>query len=698
MLPAPCTGEFCRKSRRKCDGQQPCAECAKRGIACVYAATSRKRGPKSTRVRELELQVSMLREQLRSMRDCAANFVAPRPDGSAPPLPTHSAGPPLNAVMQLHTTMLTAAPIDPTAEEEGILRTYFEYSNRLFPCVPEPEFYRALTSSAYDTADAVALAAAAGGADATTIADFMEQNKQAMGFRSLFYTVLGVGARLQARQKLSMDYLQVGMTYLSLCFCQPSQPSAAAMTLMAITMRVVGRLDMASCYSALAQRMCEMLEVDVQQRLCTLIVYYMCCGRVITMPPPQAPDSVPPAVRFADILGFIMSQLSHDFPDVTTDDALRSLDALVAEAVGIQRREGYFAALKVGDLFPALRTLMLLRLGRTDEAIEAAKAALAYMQTDKLAPFNFPFTLIMRRIRDLLRSAGQDTGKDTDGVISIADRVFKDLPGATSLEDFQRLSGAFARSRLSTSGLPMTVPPLTAVAASALASLASANVPPGSMSAPPPPASSTMPTALPPVSGGLPAGAAHPHMMPPTSQPAQHQHLPPTTAYPGQIPGMYGHAPAGTSTHALPPAQSLPGMQFAQGQGAHPTSQAYPGHGFAPSTAPIMAPPAGSVGGTKRSRTDSLQGHETYHAASAVGGVGATPGWGHVPGTGDASSVGSNDFFDALINPALLANMAPSGAGSGGADAYAASAVRSGQGHPGAGQHPAPDSFGGGGL
>ncbi len=385
-------------------------------------------------------------------------------------------------MLQLHTTMLTAAPIDPTAEEEGILRTYFEYSNRLFPCVPEGEFYRALTSSAYDTADAVALAATTPMADSATISDFMEQNKTAMGFRALFYTVLGAGARLQARPKLAEDYFQVGQTYLSLCFCLPSQPSAAAMTLMATSMRVSGRMDMASCYSALAQRMCETLAVDEHQRLCTLLVYYMCCGRVISMPTRDVPPGVPLSVRFADITGYIFVQLSHNFPDIDSDAKLSELAALVAQADDLQVRYGFLAHIRVADIFRALRALILMHLGRPAEAIPLAKEALQLLQHDKLAPFNLPLMLTLRKIRDMLRAAGVDAGTDTDGLISIADRVFQGMPGATSLEDFQRRAADFSRSRMSTSGLPMSIAPLTAVAASALASMAHA--------APAPPAQS----------------------------------------------------------------------------------------------------------------------------------------------------------------------------------------------------------------
>ena len=524
--------------------------------------------------------------------------------------------------------MLTAAPIDPTAEEEGILRTYFEYSNRLFPCVPEGDFYRALTSSAYDTADAVALAATTSMADSATISDFMEQNKTAMGFRALFYTVLGAGARLQARPKLAEDYFQVGQTYLSLCFCLPSQPSAAAMTLMATAMRVSGRMDMASCYSALAQRMCETLNVDEHQRLCTLLVYYMCCGRVISMPTREVPAGVPLSVRFADIMGYMFGQLSHNFPDMDSDGKLAELAALVAQADDLQMRYGFLSHIRVADIFRALRSLILMHLGRPGEAIPLAREALQVLQRDKLAPFNLPLMLTLRKIRDMLRAAGVDAGADTDGLISISDRVFQGMPGATSLEDFQRRAADFSRSRMSTSGLPMAIAPLTAVAASALASMARA---------PPPPAADA--------------------------------------AVAGLAARGYGGLPVAVSGGT--DVQHMQYMQQRQQQGSAGGYGSSAGVPPPPISAAAHMPP---VGGVKRQRAPSLGGETTpggggipimAAGAGTPGGSLWTGGQG-AAGGGDSGSVGSNDFFDALINPSLMsvegaANVSlPGGGASGG--------------------------------
>ena len=41
--------DACKQARRRCGGGTSCCECARRGLACVYSASTKKRGPRFTK-------------------------------------------------------------------------------------------------------------------------------------------------------------------------------------------------------------------------------------------------------------------------------------------------------------------------------------------------------------------------------------------------------------------------------------------------------------------------------------------------------------------------------------------------------------------------------------------------------------------------------------------------------------------------
>jgi hypothetical protein len=261
-------------------------------------------------------------------------------------------------------------PIVPTAEEEALLRTFFEYANRLVPVVNEPYFYSALEEAQYYPAPdskkdggsplfPISLHTKLHDNPLTTVL----RNSEIFGFRVCYYTLLCVGAKVQGRYSLAKRYYELARAYIGPCFSQPSQHLVSALLLMTmITRSMCSDVQQAALHAALAMKMAEMVPVTPEIRMVARIFTYahspeqsaawpeLDCpsGKAVHcsyMPTwsrctcsPRA--AMPAHQRMADLLGFSIHQLMTDFIGVTSVQEQASLERLLHEALAIQTEHG----------------------------------------------------------------------------------------------------------------------------------------------------------------------------------------------------------------------------------------------------------------------------------------------------------------------------------------------------------------------
>ena len=104
----------CKRIRRKCNGETPCETCSQRGSECLYDMP-RRRGP--TNVNQIAAENAVLRLEEERLRETIARLS--RDDADMKASDTTAGQPSEVGIL--------------TPQERGILRSYFELTNRLFP-------------------------------------------------------------------------------------------------------------------------------------------------------------------------------------------------------------------------------------------------------------------------------------------------------------------------------------------------------------------------------------------------------------------------------------------------------------------------------------------------------------------------------------------------------------------------------------
>ena len=153
----------CKAARRKCSGESPCEYCVKRGVECVFdEGKAVKRGPKAgAKAALLSAENERLRKELERLRELslrgstagALSSSQPQQPPAYPALVAQPAGADDDgrgtAALFPQTVWTVDAPIQPTELELATLRTYFDFTNQILPCVDEELFYASLDEARY---------------------------------------------------------------------------------------------------------------------------------------------------------------------------------------------------------------------------------------------------------------------------------------------------------------------------------------------------------------------------------------------------------------------------------------------------------------------------------------------------------------------------------------------------------------------
>lgn len=588
--------EFCRKSRRKCDGKPVCGECAKRGLQCVYAER-RGRAAKSKRIEELESQIQSLKGTLAEYEHCASPFavagttagppgittaallpavsdtgmssasaspimvppqaaaaataaaapsitvpaatlsaipvrkcqsgdmvtmldvavvnqmrreaaerasmldvlpatvhrpgnagvepVAAAPAAAAPEAEHHTSSLPNPAAV----TILPAPqlqPLLPSAKEEGLLRLYFDYTNKVVPAVDENAFSVALSAAQYDAMAAAEHALKPGSSQDTQAV--VNMCAESISLRAAYYFVLSMGAHVRNDRDASKQYADTGRLFLGYIWHRPSTLGASALILAASRARSIeSDYEASSQYAVAALRAAEQSQAQPAVRVAATVMYYACCGRVVGMPALVAPEGLAPHVRFAEILGFAISQLLHDFPSITDAKSHADFFKIQEEAAELQAQLRIFTFIPMRTLSKALRGLLYAKSGELEKAAQDAKDLLRGIKDNKLVMFSFPVVSSTRRLVQLLKDtpAGKELEADAGRMLT-AFRSALRTEAMGKLEAAQRAFQEYASTNAVKSSLPVVMPPLsasTAEAASALAKLRKAGPSPAQAAA-----------------------------------------------------------------------------------------------------------------------------------------------------------------------------------------------------------------------
>jgi hypothetical protein len=288
-----------------------CIRAFTRLVQCVYSnAEPKKRGPKpGQKQANLVEENARLRAEVERLRSLTSQVALSDPKQSLLP----------RAVWSL------SGPIIPTAEESEILATYFAFSNRVLPAVDRDYFYAALDAFKYLQPSGGA--GGSGGVKEPPPFTAVQRNSELFGFRVCYYTLLTIGSRIMNKCAASRRYYELARAFIGPCYSQPSQHLVSALLLMTMISRAVSAdTAQAALHAALALRMSELVEVTPEVRMVAVVFNAAhssttaatggasAAGSNVNWPPLERPPGAALHMRFADILGFIISQLMMDFP------------------------------------------------------------------------------------------------------------------------------------------------------------------------------------------------------------------------------------------------------------------------------------------------------------------------------------------------------------------------------------------------
>lgn len=294
------------------------------------------------------------------------------------------------------TIWLPPGKIIPSSEEEALLRTFFEYANRILPVVEESYFYASLSEAQYyPDQDPEEVAAMNGVAKPTPALPSllakvegararrpfenplytMDRNSEVFGFRVCYYTLLCVGAKVQGRYKLAKRYFELARAFIGPCFSQPSQHLVSALLLMTmITRAICSDISQAALHSALALKMSELVDVTPEIRMVAQLFNYACAATPgFKWPPLVAAPDVPPHHRFAVIVGFCIHQVISDFANVTNAEEQATLTALFDEALALQAQLGILSSFPLKPIALGMSALLHKRANNVVLALEEAR-------------------------------------------------------------------------------------------------------------------------------------------------------------------------------------------------------------------------------------------------------------------------------------------------------------------------------------
>lgn len=244
------------------------------------------------------------------------------------------------------------------------------------------------------------------------------RNAEVMGFRVLLATVLCIGCKVAGRYGDARRYYEQARAFVGPVFTSPSQHLVSALLVLVMITRALCQDDrQASLHAALALRMSEVVEVPPEVRMVAVLFAHAHSTDATEWPPRRAAVSVvhiipgssgavgaarqppvpvssayvaepaakpiPAHIRFADILGFIVTQLMLNFPALHENASAASGDKtapegsppesplspaavaryfeLLDEAGELQASTGLLRVFPVNVLGVGVRALVLLR-------------------------------------------------------------------------------------------------------------------------------------------------------------------------------------------------------------------------------------------------------------------------------------------------------------------------------------------------
>ena len=255
--------DTCKRSRRKCNGADPCDGCARRGISCLYTK-NRKRG-------RPRLPVSR-KNVMRFLQHRPTDEHPQEPDGDAIPDVDHGQSHPGFRVSRFGGSSMPTTLVL-TADERDLLRGVFDFTNRVIVAVDEAHFYTTL--------DALQPGMTAARAPPPT--------PMTAALRACCAMLLSAGSRLRGRGLHAAGYLAEARRALgSALTCKPpSQLLISALLLFALSGS--GTDGEAARHAALAHSLAPFVpDLRADIRFGVAMIRTMHAGRHVAWPPLRA--------------------------------------------------------------------------------------------------------------------------------------------------------------------------------------------------------------------------------------------------------------------------------------------------------------------------------------------------------------------------------------------------------------------------
>lgn len=320
----------------------------------------------------------------------------------------------------------------PSAEEESYIRTYFQFNPSHLPVVDQTTFTEGLR---HELAVAQSVnAAGSASSSASQLPSSSALTSERIGFRALFFAICTVGAAIQSKKQLALQYFEATKQAAGSAFCRPSQHMVSALLLMNLMhVGIEGDLVAGECVTTLAHVMLSNLRAPTpnvavaatltfvglvtRKSTQTGTAPFLQAGaravshHVLAAPLPRSQDTESdPVSRFVNVLCYVAyvtdtigstSDLGQAQP---LSPAEAQLEALIEELEESSLRHGFFVGFPWTLIRSLTRVMLALKSGRAVEDVPGVCRSFEAMCHDDTSRRAFPLCILAAHIILMLKS------------------------------------------------------------------------------------------------------------------------------------------------------------------------------------------------------------------------------------------------------------------------------------------------------